>query len=301
MTRIRSLCFFVIFTGLAMTPALAQDPHLDTAPGAVTASQPADAAPAAAPTGAPADTSALAPPPGVTDTSAAAPDSGGFSIVNSFLRADVVVQCVMGLLLLASLWSWAIIFNKAMALAALKRKAAKFEKIFWSGQSLDELYQQFAAKNDHPMAALFVAALREWRRSFEGGAPRESQVPGIRERIDKAMNVTILRETDGIERQLGFLATVGSVAPFVGLFGTVWGIINSFSAIAARHDTTLAVVAPGIAEALFATALGLLAAVPAVVFYNRFVNEIARYTNRLDAFAEEFSAILSRQLDEKAR
>jgi biopolymer transport protein TolQ len=238
----------------------------------------------------------------VVDASGLAQIGGGgtFSIVESFLRADIIVKSVMVLLLLASLWSWAIIINKAIALGGLKRKAAKFEKIFWSGQSLDELYTQFAARNDHPMAAMFVAALREWRRAFEGGTPKESQITGIKERIEKAMNVTIMRETDGIERQLGFLATVGSVAPFIGLFGTVWGIMNSFTAIAARHDTTLAVVAPGIAEALFATALGLFAAVPAVIFYNRFINEISRYANRLDAFAEEFSAILSRQLEEKA-
>ena len=207
----------------------------------------------------------------------------------------------MVILLLASLFSWAIIFNKWLALGALKRKAERFEKLFWSGQSLDELYQQIAPKTDHPMAATFIAALREWRRAFESGSPRESQVAGVKERIDKAMNVTILRETDGIERQLGFLATVGSVSPFIGLFGTVWGIMNAFSAIAARHDTTLAVVAPGIAEALFTTAMGLAAAVPAVIFYNRFVNEIGRYVNRLDAFADEFSTILSRQLEEKAR
>ena len=130
---------------------------------------------------------------------------------------------------------------------------------------------------------------------------RESMLPGIKERIEKAMSVTILRETDGIEKNLGLLATIGSVSPFIGLFGTVWGIMNSFSAIAARHDTTLAVVAPGIAEALFATAMGLLAAIPAVIFYNRFVAEIGRYVNSLDAFADEFSAILSRQLDEKAQ
>ena len=152
------------------------------------------------------------------------------------------------------------------------------------------------------MSALFVAALREWRRAFEAGAPKESQINGIKERIEKAMNVTIMRETDGIERQLGFLATVGSVSPFIGLFGTVWGIMNSFTAIAARHDTTLAVVAPGIAEALFATALGLFAAVPAVIFYNRFINEIGRYATRLEMRSpEEFSAILSRQLEEQAR
>ena len=150
------------------------------------------------------------------------------------------------------------------------------------------------------MAAVFASALREWRRAFEDGAPKETVLAGVKDRIEKAMSVTITREADGIERQLGFLATVGATAPFIGLFGTVWGIMNSFSAIAARHDTTLAVVAPGIAEALFATAMGLLAAIPAVIFYNRFVNEIGRYTNRLDAFADEFSAILSRQLDEKA-
>jgi len=225
---------------------------------------------------------------------------GTISVVSLFVRADLVVKAVMLLLLFASLWSWTIIINKSLALAALRRRATKFEKIFWSGRSLDDLYQQFSAKADHPMAAVFVSALREWRRAFEGGAPKESVLAGVKDRIDKAMSVTITRETDGIERQLGFLATVGATAPFVGLFGTVWGIMNSFSAIAARHDTTLAVVAPGIAEALFATAMGLLAAIPAVIFYNRFVNEIGRYTNRLDAFADEFSAILSRQLDEKA-
>jgi biopolymer transport protein TolQ len=263
----------------------------------------------AAATGAPATAQPMAPPVaapttnvdigGLAQVTNAA--SGGFSIVESFLRADVVVKTVMVLLLLASLWSWAIIINKWITLGRLKRKAARFEKVFWSGQSLDELYQQFAAHNDHPLAAMFVAALREWRRGFEGGMPKEIHFAGVKERIEKAMSVTIMRETDGIERQLGFLATVGSVAPFIGLFGTVWGIMNSFSAIAARHDTTLAVVAPGIAEALFATAMGLFAAVPAVIFYNRFINEIARYANRLDAFSEEFSSILSRQLEEKMR
>jgi biopolymer transport protein TolQ len=287
--RVLALCFLVLFAAAPLAAAHAQGQ-----------------APSAAPTGEAASGGPLpdaAPTTNVDVTSLGgmtAPDAG-FSIVTSFMRADWVVKAVMILLVLASLWSWAIIFNKWIALSGLTRKAAKFEKIFWSGQSLDELYQQFAAKNDHPLASVFIAALREWRRAFEGGAPRESQIPGIKERIDKAMSVTIIRETDGIERQLGFLATVGSVSPFIGLFGTVWGIMNSFSAIAARHDTTLAVVAPGIAEALFATALGLAAAVPAVIFYNRFINEIGRYANRLDAFAEEFSAILSRQLEEKAR
>ncbi len=292
--RVLVSVFFVIFACMAL-PALTSTAMAQSR------------GPIAAPTGEPATSQELgapsAAPTTMVDASGLAQVGGGgnFSIVESFLRADIVVKSVMVLLLLASLWSWAIIINKGIALGGLKRKAAKFEKTFWSGQSLDELYTQFAARNDHPMAAMFVAALREWRRAFEGGSPKESQIAGIKERIEKAMNVTIMRETDGIERQLGFLATVGSVAPFIGLFGTVWGIMNSFTAIAARHDTTLAVVAPGIAEALFATALGLFAAIPAVIFYNRFINEISRYANRLDAFAEEFSAILSRQLEEKAR
>ena len=260
-----------------------------------------NAPPIAAPVGPQAESQSLAAPPGAASASGMSEMlSGNFSIVSMFMRADIVVKAVMILLLLASLWSWTIIFNKLLAISSLKRKARRFEKLFWSGQSLDELYQQFAARNDHPLAAMFIAGLREWRRGFESnGGLRESMIPGVKDRIEKAMSVTILRETDGIEKQLGILATIGSVSPFVGLFGTVWGIMNSFSAIAARHDTTLAVVAPGIAEALFATAMGLLAAIPAVIFYNRFVAEIGRYVNSLDAFADEYSAILSRQLDEK--
>jgi|SRR5689334_8291925 biopolymer transport protein TolQ len=277
------------FVLLTAVPALAQ-----RSPAAAPTGNAAEArdlpAPAAAPTG----TVEVAPLG--SDTSI-----GSISVVHMFMGADWIVKTVMLLLLVASLWSWTIIFNKWLALGTLRRRADKFEKVFWSGQSLDELYQQFSNRADHPMAAVFVSALREWRRAFESGAPREALAPGIKDRIDKAMSVTIMREADGLERSLGFLATVGSTAPFLGLFGTVWGIMNSFSAIAARHDTTLAVVAPGIAEALFATAMGLLAAIPAVIFYNRFVNEIGRYNTRLDAFADEFSAILSRQLDEKVR
>ena len=276
---------------LAATPAILEAPALAQ-----------NAPPIAAPVGPEAQTQSLAAPPGT----AASPQAGGdvlvgnFNIVSMFRRADIVVQVVMVMLMLASLWSWTIIFSKLVLLSGLKRKARRFEKLFWSGQSLDELYQQFANRNDHPLAAMFIAGLREWRRGFEtNGSLRESMIPGVKDRIEKAMSVTILRETDSIERQLGLLATIGSVSPFVGLFGTVWGIMNSFSAIAARHDTTLAVVAPGIAEALFATAMGLLAAIPAVIFYNRFVAEIGRYVNSLDAFADEYSAILSRQLDEK--
>lgn len=263
----------------------------------------AQSTPRAAPTAPDAQSQTLEAPAAtpVEVTNTGGPEVDGISIVSLFMRADPIVKTVFALLLLASLWSWAIIINKGLTLGRLRRRADKFEKTFWSGLSLDELYGQFSQHADHPMASVFVSALREWRRAFEGGPPREALLPGIKDRIDKAMSVTIMRETDGVERQLGFLATVGATAPFVGLFGTVWGIMNSFSAIAARHDTTLAVVAPGIAEALFATAMGLLAAIPAVIFYNRYINEIGRYTNRLDGFADEFSAILSRQLDEKAK
>jgi biopolymer transport protein TolQ len=281
------LVLAAILLPCALSPASAQAPQ---------------GGPIAAPTGPAAQSQSLAPPPGIAASSSGLlSDTGSFSIVSMFMHSDYVVEAVMILLLVASLWSWTIIFNKLMTLSGLKRKARRFEKLFWSGQSLDELYQQFAARNDHPLAAMFIAGLREWRRGFESpGGLRESMLPAIKDRIEKAMSVTILRETDGIEKQLGMLATIGSVSPFIGLFGTVWGIMNSFSAIAARHDTTLAVVAPGIAEALFTTAMGLLAAIPAVIFYNRFVAEIGRYVNSLDAFSDEFSAILSRQLDEKA-
>jgi biopolymer transport protein TolQ len=265
----------------------------------------AQEAPLAAPTGAPAETAPLAAPTTNVDINKngteVAMSSGGVSVVALFLRADPLVKGVFIVLLLASLWSWAIIINKGLSLNSLYRRAGKFEKVFWSGQSLDELFSQFASRNDHPFVAVFVAAVREWRRAFEHGAPREALLAGVKDRVEKSMSVTISREVDAVERHIGFLATVASTAPFVGLFGTVWGIMNSFAAIAAQHNTTLAVVAPGIAEALFATAMGLLAAIPAAIFYNRFVNEIGRYTNRLDAFADELSSILSRQLDEKAR
>ena len=266
----------------------------------------AQTAPRAAPVGnVPTESQPLAAPTAAVDVvqtgGTAGPEVQGFSVISLFMRADPIVKTVMTLLFLASLWSWAIIIGKSLSLGQMRRRSNRFEKAFWSGLSLDELYQRYSVQPDHPMAVVFVSALREWRRAFEGGTPREALLDGIKDRVDKAMSVTILRETDGLENQLGFLATVGATSPFVGLFGTVWGIMNSFSAIAARHDTTLAVVAPGIAEALFATAMGLLAAIPAVIFYNKFVNDISRNSNRVEAFADEFSAILSRQLDEKAR
>jgi len=220
------------------------------------------------------------------------------SIFQLFMNAHIVVKLVIIGLLLASIWSWAIIFEKFFLFAKIKKEADKFEQVFWSGQSLDELYQALAQRRNTGMAALFVAAMREWKRSTEREGDRPAKpMPGLQLRVEKVMDVTISREVERLERRLTFLATVGSTAPFVGLFGTVWGIMTSFQAIATSKNTSLAVVAPGIAEALFATALGLLAAIPAVIFYNKFNSEVARHAARLEGFADEFSAILSRQID----
>jgi biopolymer transport protein TolQ len=217
-----------------------------------------------------------------------------------FLRADIIVKIVLLILLSASFWSWSIIFEKVMRLRRLGRHTSTFEDAFWSGGSLEELYDRIDGKPQDPMAAMFSAAMREWRRSVSKGVNIKEARGGLQERVERVMQVTLGREMDRLERYLSFLASVGSVAPFVGLFGTVWGIMNSFQSIALSHNTTLAVVAPGIAEALFATALGLVAAIPAVVAYNKISSDLARYSGRLDAFATEFSAILSRQLEERA-
>jgi len=218
------------------------------------------------------------------------------SMLSLFLQADIVVKLVMIGLLFASIWCWAIIFEKIVTYRRTRGRMDQFEKVFWSGHSLEELYQSLSARTNHAMAALFVAAMREWKRSHETGA---LSMMGVQSRIDKVMDVTIARETARLEGRLLFLATVGSAAPFIGLFGTVWGIMNSFQAIAASESTNLAVVAPGIAEALFATALGLLAAIPAVIAYNKLSSDVNKIITRLEGFADEFSAILSRQLDER--
>jgi biopolymer transport protein TolQ len=218
----------------------------------------------------------------------------GTSFLELFIQAHLVVQIVMVGLLLASVWSWAIIIEKIFAFRRARREADRFEQLFWSGQSLEELYATLARDRTQTMAALFVAAMREWKRSVEGNI---RALGGIQLRVEKMMDVTISREMERLDRRLLFLATVGSTAPFIGLFGTVWGIMSSFQAIAASKNTSLAVVAPGIAEALFATALGLLAAIPAVMAYNKFSADSARLAQRLEAFADEFAAIVSRQID----
>ena len=221
--------------------------------------------------------------------------SAKLSLLSLFMSADLVVQAVMIGLLLASIWVWAIVVDKFLLYRRTKRAMEQFEQTFWSGHSLEELYRTQSARPAHSMGALFVAAMREWKRSFEGTS---RAIGGLQMRIEKVMDVTIAREIERLERHLLVLATVGSAGPFIGLLGTVWGIMTSFRAIAGQQSTSLAVVAPGIAEALFATAVGLLAAIPATIFYNKFVSEVNKQAQRLEGFADEFAAILSRQIDE---
>ena len=222
------------------------------------------------------------------------------SIWGLFLSADPVVKAVMVLLILASIWCWAIIFEKTMKMRELRKRAGDFEDAFWSGGSLEDLYDRMGGNPNEPLAAIFASAMREWRRSAAKGLnTRGNEMrASLRQRIDQVMNLTISREMEILEKRMTFLASVGSTAPFIGLFGTVWGIMYSFQAIAVSKNTSLAVVAPGIAEALFATALGLVAAIPAVVAYNKISSDLGRYGARLEGFATEFGSILSRQLDE---
>jgi biopolymer transport protein TolQ len=216
-----------------------------------------------------------------------------------FFSADIVVKLVLIVLLLASFWTWAIIFEKALRMRRLRGYAHEFEEAFWSGGSLDDLFDRIDRNPRDPMSSLFVSAMREWRRSAaRGGVAKPEGKANLQQRIERVMAITLGREMERLERHMVFLATVGSSAPFVGLFGTVWGIMNAFTSIAASENTSLAVVAPGIAEALFATALGLVAAIPAVIGYNKLSNDLGRYAGRLDAFSGEFGSILSRQLDE---
>ena len=203
----------------------------------------------------------------------------------------------MLLLLVASLWCWAVIFEKAWRLVRLRREAASFEQAFWSGQPLDELYRRQGKRADHPMAMMFATGMEEWREGSKPRATDNSQ--DLASRVGRVMCLAMEREVQALERYLPSLASIGSTAPFVGLFGTVWGIMNSFQSIALTKNTTLAVVAPGIAEALFATALGLLAAIPAVVAYNKLSNDLDRYANRLQSFADEFSIVVARELESR--
>ena len=230
------------------------------------------------------------------ETVTLAEPGASLSVWALFMQAGWVVKLVMIGLLAASIWTWAIIVDKVIAFNRMHSALNRFEQVFWSGQSLEELYRTLSERKTIGMGSIFVAAMREWKKSFEKSAKSPL---ALQTRIDKAMDLALTREMEGLEGRLGFLATVGSAAPFIGLFGTVVGIMTSFQAIAGSKSTNLAVVAPGIAEALLATAIGLLAAIPAVVAYNKLSSDAGKLGLRMEGFADEFSAILSRQIDEK--
>jgi biopolymer transport protein TolQ len=230
------------------------------------------------------------------DVAQAAPIAHDLSLFSLFWQAHFVVKLVMLGLLVASVWCWAIIIDKTLLFARTKRAMDRFEDVFWSGQSLEELYRSLQSRPATGLAAVFVAAMREWKRSFEGSG---RSVQSLSQRIDKVLDVTIQREVERLEARLLVLASIGSAGPYIGLFGTVIGIMTSFTSIAASKNTSLAVVAPGIAEALFATAIGLFAAIPAVLAYNKLQANVTKLQSRLEGFADEFSAILSRQIDER--
>lgn len=214
--------------------------------------------------------------------------------------SDVVTKVVMIGLIAASIWSWAIILEKFATLRLVQRTSKRFEEAFWSGGSLDRLYEAIGNRPKDPMSAMFVAAMKEWKRNtlMKGKTDRSIRGVSLQQRIEKAMMVSMDKEIEGLDTHLGFLASTGSVAPLIGLFGTVWGIINSFNAIAVTQSNSLAAMAPGIAEALFTTAFGLIAAIPAVVAYNTIISAIDRYAKKLENFMAEFSTILSREIDE---
>ena len=228
--------------------------------------------------------------------------SHDLSMWGMFLQADFIVKAVMLLLFIASLWSWSIIIEKFIRFRHIRSRANQFEAEFWSADALDKFHDKIKKKANHPMAIVFMAAMDEWFRSKirDLSSTNMSQKLALRERISHIMTVSRNRELEKLENGLGFLATVGSSAPFVGLFGTVWGIMNSFQSIALSKNTSLAVVAPGIAEALFATAIGLFAAIPAVIAYNKFSNELDSFAGKLEDFSMEFNTLLSRQIDGSA-
>lgn len=218
-----------------------------------------------------------------------------FSLLALFLRATITVKLVMIMLICASIWSWTIIIDRTMAFRRVRSADSDFESTFWSGRMLDEIHSDIDGSPDAPTATIFSAGMDEWTKTQSSKGLRA----GAQQRIDRAMNVVIARESERLNRGLGYLASIGAVSPFIGLFGTVWGIKHAFEEIALQQSTDLAVVAPGIAEALLATALGLLAAIPAVIFYNKLSADSDSIGGAHENFADEFAMILSRQLERR--
>ena len=225
-----------------------------------------------------------------------------FSLISLFLRADLIVKSVIIILILASIYSWTIIIGKLILIKRLKQLDKEFDEIFWSGNSFEDLYETFNYNQNDPKSKIFCSAISEWKKSTnnkEIDLLQSNALNSLKERISRSMQITFNKETEKIEKNLTFLATAGSTAPFIGLFGTVWGIMNSFQSIAIAQNTNLSVVAPGIAEALFATALGLFVAIPAVVSYNKVTSDLSKYFVTLETFMDEYLTIFFRQLENK--
>ena len=236
----------------------------------------------------------------ITVAGSIAVESIDFSMLSLFLRADFVVKSVIIILILASLYSWTIIVAKLIRIRQLKNLEKEFEDIFWSGNSFEDLYETLNFNKQDPKSKIFCAAIAEWRKSkYDTLEDSSSNINSLKDRMQRSMIVTFNKESEIVEKNLTFLATAGSTAPFVGLFGTVWGIMNSFKSIAVAQNTNLSVVAPGIAEALFATALGLFVAIPAVVAYNKISSDLSKYFISLETFMDEFTTIFFRQLEKK--
>jgi len=223
------------------------------------------------------------------------------SMWGMFVQSDILTKIVMLVLFAASVWSWAIIIDKYMTFKNIRSKTSKFESAFWSGESLEKLYNRIKSKANDPMSRIFCAGMHEWKLSMENSSSNfdGNLKVGLQQRIERAMATSINREMNTLEKYLSFLGTVSATAPFLGLFGTVWGIMNSFSAIAEAQNASLVVVAPGIAEALSTTAVGLIAAIPAAIAYNKFSTDLGRYGDRLDGFASDFISIISRHFDQQ--
>jgi biopolymer transport protein TolQ len=223
-----------------------------------------------------------------------------FSMFALFMSADLVVKSVIIILILASIYSWSIIVSKLFRLRQLKQMEKEFEEIFWSGNSFEDLYETLNFNKLDPKSKIFCAAINEWKKSKSNyDLETHSNIASLKDRMERSMVVTFNKESEKVEKNLTFLATSGSTAPFIGLFGTVWGIMNSFKSIAVAQNTNLSVVAPGIAEALFATALGLFVAIPAVVAYNKISSDLSKYFISLETFMDEFTTIFFRQLEKK--
>ena len=226
-------------------------------------------------------------------------DNIDISIWGLVLQADLVVRIVMLLLLMLSIFSWAIIFEKITKIKSLNKLASSFENTFWSGIKIDKIKDGIGINPSHPMETIFLAGIKEWELNTKNKGASLLDVQVLEQRLERTMASSLNKEMEILEKNINFLATTGSSAPFIGLFGTVWGIMNSFQSIATAKNTSLAIVAPGIAEALLATALGLLAAIPAVIFFNKISNDTNRYGNRLEVFLNDFTTILSRQISKK--